>query len=420
MLDLDTAWRFACALGFGMLIGLERERAQPEEQTFAGVRTFTLFCLLGATAGFAGDHAGTPWVVVAVFGAVAALVACSYVVTLKNGDVGMTTEVSALLTVLIGVLCSWGQVGVAAAITVACMLLLARKTWLHGIARRIESTDVEATLRFAIITAIVLPLLPNRGYGPPGLEAFNPFTTWLMVVLIAGLNFAGYILVKVLGREHGFGIAGVLGGLVSSTAVTLGFSQRSKHAVTLAPFLALGILLSWTVMFVRVVVEVWVVNTPLASRLALGLGVMGAASLAASLVLWRRHRGASSATAEVETGSNPFELDEAIKFGVLFGVVLFAARLAQSWFGDAGLYLAGALAGLTDVDAIALSMADLARSDPESAPAAARTVVIAVLANTLVKSGMVLWLGHAALRRVMAPVIVLLVVASGLGASLVG
>jgi uncharacterized membrane protein (DUF4010 family) len=239
-----------------------------------------------------------------------------------------------------------------------------------------------------------------------------------MVVLIAALNFIGYILVKVLGREHGFGITGLLGGLVSSTAVTLGFSQRSRSEPDLAPVLALAILLAWTVMYFRVVVEVGVVNFALARDLALGMLLMGAVSLGLCLLLWRK--GRSSKTAEVESGNNPFELGGAIKFGGLFAVVIFAASAAQTLFGDTGLYVAGALAGLTDVDAIALSMANLAQQNPASTGTAARTVVIAVMSNTMVKCGMAIWLGAPAMRRTMVPITAALALAGTAAAFLVG
>ncbi|MCP4048313.1 MAG: DUF4010 domain-containing protein, partial [Gammaproteobacteria bacterium] len=297
-------------------------------------------------------------------------------------------------------------------------LLLALKGWLHNLADRIEPSDVEATLKFAIITLIILPLVPNTDFGPAGLEVINPYKTWLMVVLIAGLNFIGYILVKVVGREHGLGITGLLGGLVSSTAVTLSFSQRSRSEPGLAPVLALAILLAWTVMFFRVVIEVGVVNFSLAKSLVLGMLLMGVISLVICILLWRR--GRSKEKAEVEPSHNPFELGDAIKFGGLYAVVIFVASAAQYYFGDTGLYLAGALAGLTDVDAIALSMANLAQQDPTSSSVAARTIVIAVVSNTMVKCGMAIWLGSSTMRRTMIPITVVLALSGAAATYLVG
>jgi uncharacterized membrane protein (DUF4010 family) len=402
MMDLDTAGQFGAALGLGMLIGLERQRTQDQPGHFAGVRTFALVALLGALSVFVAGLSGLAWITGLVFVALGALVVVAYLVAARAGGTGATTEISLLITFLIGCLCTWGEVAVAGAVGVLTMLLLALKGWLHNLARRIEPSDVEATLKFAIITLIVLPLVPNASFGPAGLEVINPYKTWLMVVLIAGLNFVGYILVKVLGREHGLGITGLLGGLVSSTAVTLGFAQRSRVEPALAPMLVLSILLAWTVMFFRVVVEVAVVNFTLARSLVLGMVLMGAVSLVITLLLRRRNR--SGARAEVDSGHNPFELGDAIKFGALYAIVVFVASVAQRSFGDTGLYLTGALAGLTDVDAIALSMANLALQDPSSAAPAARTIVIAVISNTLLKCAMVLWLGAPSMRRTMVPI----------------
>jgi uncharacterized membrane protein (DUF4010 family) len=399
---LLLALRFAAALGLGVLIGLERERTQKPEGGFAGVRTFGLIALAGAMAAYVDGALARPALGLALFAAVAALVVASAVVTARQGDIGITTEVSALLAFLLGFLCVYGNVTLAAGLAVASGGVLALKQWLHNLARHIQSEDVEATLKFAIVTLIILPLVPNETYGPAPLDVINPYQIWWMVVLISGLNFASYILVKIVGAEHGIGLTGLLGGLVSSTAVSLGLAQRSRTQPEQAPALALGILLAWTVMFFRVVLLVAVIAPVLAGSLALGMGALGAISLAIVWVLRRQQRPAERAS--VSAGANPFELGQAIRFGLLFGVVTFVAKAAQVGLGDAGLYLAGALAGLTDVDAIALSMAQLAQGDPASSAVAARTILIAVLANTLVKGGMAVFMGGKALRVVMLPI----------------
>jgi uncharacterized membrane protein (DUF4010 family) len=410
---LSLALRFAAALGLGVLIGLERERTQPETR-FAGVRTFGLISLAGAMAAYVDGALGRPALALTLFGAVAALVVVSAVVTARQGDIGITTEVSALIAFLFGYLCVYGNVTLAASLAVASGGILALKEWLHGLARRIETADVEATLKFAIVTIIILPLVPNETYGPPPLDVINPYEIWWMVVLISGLNFASYLLVKVVGAEHGIGVTGLLGGLVSSTAVSLGFAQRSRTRPEQAPALAVGILLAWTVMFFRVVLLVGVIAPALIRGLALAMGALGALSLALVLLLRRRQTEKERAT--VSAGANPFELGQAIRFGVLFGVVTFAAKAAEVYLGEGGLYLAGALAGLTDVDAIALSMAQLAAADAERADVAARTVLIAVLSNTLVKGALAGVLGGSSLRVVMLPVTALLLAAGAVAA----
>jgi uncharacterized membrane protein (DUF4010 family) len=294
-----------------------------------------------------------------------------------------------------------------------CLLLLTLKDYLHRLARRVEAADVEATLTFAVISVIVLPLLPNETFGPPPVDVINPYQIWLMVVLIAGLNFLGYVLVKALGPEHGVVLTGVLGGLVSSTAVTLSFSERSRREPEMSRAFVLAIVVAWTVMFLRVVVIVGFINSGLASGLALALGGMAAAGLVIGLILWRRTR--SSETGIVTAGANPFELSEAIKFGLLFGLVTVLAKAAEFYFGSAGLYLAGAVAGLTDVDAISLSMANLALTGPGNLRIAAHTIVIAVISNTLVKSGIAFFMGAPPLRQKMVWVTAVMFIAGAGG-----
>lgn len=416
MTTLDLALRFAAAVGLGILLGLERERTR--SASFAGVRTFALVALLGATSAYLQVEFGLEWLGVAAFAAIALLVSIGYFHAAVEGKAGITTEVGVLLTFLLGALCAWGHVGLAAALAVTGTLLLAIKGWLHQLAQRIETPDVIATLKFAIITLIILPLLPNQNYGPPPLDVINPYRIWLMVVLISGLNFLSYILVKVMGGEHGLGLTGLLGGLVSSTAVTLGFSQRAQQEPGLAPAAALGIIAAWTVSFVRVLIAVGVVHLPLAVRLAPGVGLLAVVALVAAFMLWR----ASSAgvTARPTSGHNPFELGQAVKFGLLFGLILVVARAAEVYLGEVGLYLAGAVAGLTDVDAISLSMASLAARDSASLGPAARTVLIALLSNTVVKTGLAFSLGGTALRARVFPAAIALLAVGVLAALVVG
>ena len=234
-----------------------------------------------------------------------------------------------------------------------------------------------------------------------------------MVVLIAGLNFLGYVLVKVLGNEHGLALTGILGGLVSSTAVTLSFSQRSRREPEMSSAFVLAIVIAWTIMFLRVVILVGIINRALAASLAVALGCMALAGLLVCLALWRRR---AHETGVVAAGANPFELGEAIKFGLLFGIVTIVAKAAEVYLGATGLYLAGAVAGATDVDAIALSMANRATTTPESIKIAAYTIVIAVISNTLVKAGMVAFMGAPAMRRTIVLVTLILFLAAAVGA----
>jgi len=417
MFDLDLALRFGAALGLGLLLGLERERKRDAELLFGGIRTFALIALLGAIGAFLERELNQGWLVLVAFAAVGSLVVVSYSMTAARGELGITTEITALLAFIVGALCGWSKVEVAAVVTVVCLLLLTLKDYLHRLARRVELVDVEATLKFAVISLIILPLLPNAAFGPPPLDVINPYKIWLMVVLIAGLNFLGYVLVKVFGSEHGLVVTGILGGLVSSTAVTLSFSQRSRQEPAMSSAFVLAIVVAWTIMFLRVVVIVGMVSRSLAGDLALALGLMAGAGLLVSLVLWQRTRFHGKGV--VTAGPNPFELGEAIKFGLLFGVVTVVAKAAEVYLGETGLYIAGAVAGLTDVDAISLSMANLAAAEPASLTIAARTIVIAVVSNTLTKTGMAVFLGAPALRRTLLLAALPLLIAAAVGAMVI-
>lgn len=410
---LALALRFVAALGLGVLLGLERERVKTQA-SFAGVRTLGLVALTGGIAAFLDVQLDRPWLALGAFLVVSGLVIVSYAVSAQRGEIGITTEISALLAFLLGFLCVRGHVGIAAGLAVASGGVLALKEWLHRFAARIETADVEAVLKFAIVSVIVLPLVPDQNFGPPPLDVLNPYKIWLMVVLISGLNFASYLLVKLVGAEHGIGLTGLLGGLVSSTAVTLGFAQRSRNEPEQVGPLALGILVAWSVMFFRVVVLVAAVNRELAPAVGIAMAAFGIPSLVICWILWRRQRPADTAT--VSAGENPFELGEAIRFGLLFGLITFAAKAAQVYLGDAGLYLAGAIAGLTDVDAIALSMSQLALADGSSTTAASQSIVLAVASNTVFKAGMVAFLGAPALRRIIVGAALAMLLAAALAA----
>ncbi|MDP3616667.1 MAG: DUF4010 domain-containing protein, partial [Rhodoferax sp.] len=206
------------------------------------------------------------------------------------------------------------------------------------------------------------------------------------------------------------------GGLASSTAVTLGFSQRSRQPGEDAGALAFGIVIAWTVMFFRVAIMTALISWELGRQIALVIGLLSLVSLATCYGLWRRNR--QRERGEVKSGSNPFELDAAIKFGLLYGAVMLVSRSAQVYFGDAGLYLAAALAGLPDVDAITLAMANLAHDDASNLQVAARAIIIAVIANTMTKCGIVIGLGSPELRRLTLPIAVLLLVTGAIGALL--
>ncbi len=405
MEDLDLILHFAIALVLGLFLGLERERHKPQEVRFAGVRTFGLIALAGALTGYLDRELGLPWLGVVVSAGVAGLIVVSYFVTSRGGDVGATTEFGALVTFLLGVLCIHDELALAASLTVVTGLLLSQRERLHAFAKRISADDVTATLKFAIASLIVLPLVPDRTWGPPPFDALNPYKIWLMIVLISGVDFASYVLVKALGPEHGLGVGGILGGLASSTALTLGMARRSKDVKSGGAGFALAIVLAWTVMFVRVIVISGVLAPALLPKVAFGLGIPTVTALVIAGLMWKKN---AARREKVDAGANPFALTQAIRFGLLFAAVVFVAKAAQMWLGPKGLYVAGALSGSVDVDAITVSMANQAGSGSDDLSVLARTIEIAALSNTLVKGGLAFALGSAELRRVILPITLIL------------
>lgn len=261
--QLEPWWRFGLALLIGALIGLEREFIQQRsgDPDFAGIRTFALISLLGAVAAFLSNEFGIV-IFVASYLAIVLLIFASHIGDVYRGErEGMTTEVVALMTPFFGAMVFWGYAAEAAALGVVAALILALKPTLHGLTRRMSTLDLRATLEFALITAVVLPILPNEAFGPFGV--FNPREIWLLVVLVSGISFVGYILIKAMGARRGLSVTGLLGGLVSSTAVTLSLSGRSKDNPSLSPALGLAIILASCILFPRVLVEVFAVNASL-------------------------------------------------------------------------------------------------------------------------------------------------------------
>lgn len=401
---LDLFFRFAVALFIGLLVGLQREYAftDPDKELFGGVRTFAIMGLIGASAALITDQLNSPWPFAIVVLVLGFFLAITYYIDASRGAVGLTTEVSAVITILAGALAYWNMLVLAVALGVATTGLLSIKVETQRLARRMTREDLYGALKFALIAAIVLPLLPNQDFGPPPFDVFNPYRIWLLVVFISGISFVGYVLIKVIGPRRGIGLLGFLGGLASSTAVTLSLTQRSRRDQPfLAQPLALAILIAWTVMFSRVLIEVAVVNASLLRLLWVPILGPVAVGLAYSVYLYFSQRPEEE---EEISFANPFSLSPAIKFGLLFTLVLFISRAAQVFFGNAGIYASSVLTGLADVDAIALSVSQLTLEPGSLEPLiAARAIVFAAVANTFAKGGIVLLSGAPALRRVILP-----------------
>jgi uncharacterized membrane protein (DUF4010 family) len=406
MASADLFLRFGVALAIGFMIGLQREYAfrTVERELVAGERTFALMGLVGALAAMSADLTSSSIAFLGVILLVGIFTAIAYFIDAWRGQVGLTTEIAILITVLIGALCYWNYLTLAAALGIATTVLLSLKIETDRLVKALTREDIFAALQLAVISIIILPILPNESLLPPPFDVLNPFKIWLMVVFISGINFLGYISIKFVGPERGIGITGLLGGLVSSTGVTLGFSERSNREQALSKPFALAIMIAWTVMFGRVLVEVGVLNLDLLRLVWLPITAAGIVGLLYCLYLHFSQRVSDTDTQEF---SNPFDLMSAIKFGLLYAVILVVARAAQLYFGETGIYISSLLSGLADVDAITLSLAQLSNAGGLDAQVAAQAIVLAVIANTVAKGSIVLLSGARQLKRALAPGLVL-------------
>ncbi len=403
MEQYETFIALGVALLLGLLIGFEREQSAPETDTgrkqfIGGSRTYPLVSMIGALSMLLVPQLGKG-VVLAAFAVIFVFLAIAYADDVKKrGDRGLTSEAAFLITFMLGALATSKDVIeplnqrmiVLSAVAVVVTLLLSAKPRIHALAEKASKDDVYATLKFLIVAVIVLPLLPNQTFGP--LDVLNPFKVGLMVVLIAGIDFVGYVAVRVLGPGRGLGLTGIVGGLASSTAVTLSVSGRAKEEPALAPACALAVITASTIMVPRVLVEVAVVHRPLVQELAKPLAAMTLGGAVAVWVFYRRSRSAIGRSTDLKL-QNPFELTSALKWGLVFVVVLFAAKLLQSLFGESGVYLAGLVAGASDVDAITLSMASLTKSGTVESKVAVTTIMIGAASNTIVKGLMAAFIG---------------------------
>lgn len=387
--------RLGVALAIGLLIGLERGwylRDRGEGRRVAGLRTFALSGLLGGVWAALAVH-GEPVFLAVGFLAFAAVLAMA--VRLKadddpEGDHGVTTLVAALLTFGLGALAVAGPVAPAAAGAVVAAMLLNLKPVLHRWLRRLTREEIRAVLKLGLISVVVLPVLPDRGLGPWG--AFNPYVVWWLVVLIAGISFLGYFSTRIAGPGRGVPLTGLLGGLASSTATTLGLARMARRHPPLSVLLAGGTALAAAMMFPRLAVEVAVVNPALLAALGAPLATVTGIALAGAGVLWWRSSNANPH--EPLPLRNPFEIGVALQFGALLALMMLLAEAARQWLGDRGVLALAALAGLGDVDAIALSVARMARHGLDE-QLAAGAILLAAASNTAVKVVLAAALGNA-------------------------
>lgn len=396
-MDEPLLHRLAISFGVGLIVGVERgwtSRLEPGGQVSAGVRTFSLVGLLGGVLAALG---GTESFVVLAVGLliVGGFVIGVYVMTSRDiQDFGMTTEIALIATFALGALAVLGAPFEAAAAAIVMALVLGMKTEVHGVILGLERHELIASLQLLLVAAVLVPLLPARQMGP--WDAINPRTIGMLVVLIAALSYVGYFAVRVLGSRLGLMLTALFGGLSSSTAVTVAYARRSVVAPSYGNLFGAGIALAAAMMGPRVAAEIAVVNPSLLAALWPVFTVLALVPLAS--VVWINFFSPAGEVAHDVKLSNPLQLKTAVVFGLLLSLFFIAGRAIERSLGDAGIYAMAALAGLVDVDAISLSLAEAASHDLLPATAE-RAIVIAMLVNTAVKAVLAVALGGLPMLR---------------------
>ena len=388
---------FITSLAIGLLIGLERER-RPDAK--AGLRTFALTALLGTLSALLAQETGSGWILaVGLLITGAMMMAAIALAPYNDGDPGTTSVIALMLAYGLGATVWFGHGQLAVMLAIGITVLLYFKPQLQGFTRRLEAKDLISILQFAVLSFVILPILPDQDYGP--YQAFNPHQIWRMVVLIAGVSLAGYAALRIVGTRHGAAVIGFFGGLVSSTATTMVFARHSRADSAVTNTSASVILIANLMVLLRLSILGMVLAPSLIGPLAFIMGSGLGFGLVATLIGLRGINGGSEPP--MPEVSNPTELKTAFTFGGLYAIILFLAAWLQDLAGSKGLYLVSLASGLTDVDAITLSTLRLFSLDKLTAQAAVTAIVLAALANLVFKTGLVITIGGAPLARRVVP-----------------
>lgn len=403
--ETEILQRLGLALAIGLLFGLERgwnKREAGEGNRLAGIRTFALAGLLGGVTGWLSSVTG-PLVLAGGFLGISVLMAATYAANLRSEqrrhdeespDLGATTEFALILSFALGAAAVLADIVPTAAAAVVAAILLSAKKLLHEWIAAIRRVELSALFQLAVISVVVLPILPDQGFGPG--EVLNPYEIWWAVFIVASLSFFGYAAIRFGGERIGVAVTGVFGGMASSTSTTLALSRMVRDRADLAPTLAVGIVLAGSVTFFRVLLIAGIFDPAMLPSLVLPMAVMGATGLAGALAVFALAQDAARAAPGLHDLPNPMALRLALGFGVILALVMLASHYLERWFGDEGLYAAAAVAGLTDVDAITVSMSRMSGSEFDHG-VAATAIVIAVAVNTVVKGAIAAILGGKAL-----------------------
>ncbi len=369
----------AVVIFIGLLIGLEREYSRKkDEKIFAGIRTFPLIGLLGFTSALVSSIA-YEWLYAVILFGFTMLSTAGYYSAAVQGRRGGTSEIAGFLVFLLGSLVFWGYMHLPVILAIIITLFLSLKIQLHSFVGKINAEDIYATLKLAIITLIILPILPNKTIGP--LDVLNPTHIWYMVIFVSGLSFLGYILIKLYGSKKGVFFTSILGGLVSSTAYTFSISKKSKIEENLSFNYGLGIIVASSMMFMRALTVVTILNLAFAGVIFLPLIIFSFIGFSIYFILYKKSNGIGNDEILLR---NPFELRSAFFFGMIFGITIFLTKLAQTYLGNQGVYLASSLAGFSSIDAIIISLSKIF-NESISVAEAKRALIFATSTNTIIK-----------------------------------
>lgn len=384
------------SLVLGFLIGLQREMHtiySHKTQDFGGSRTFSMISLFGFLSAWLTTF--FPYFFLVASGVMGLLLIAGYIVnSIQASEKGSTTEFAALVTFIIGAMINFTPPIFPVFIAIVVLSILNLKDTIQEYQQAITKQDLGAAILFLVMTFVILPILPDRAIDPFGLV--NLYRIWIMVVLVAGISYFGYIAIRLLGSTHGIGVAGLFGGLVSSTAVAMSMARRVHENGSLAKNLAIGITLASSMMLIRAGLEIWVINPDLTRPFILPIivGSLTGYGYIGMLYLTSKRENIPQ---NIEF-KNPFDLKEALVMGLLFGATLALIALANRYIGNSGVYAVAAVSGIADVDAIVLSLSSLAKNGlPHST--AHYAILIAILANTAAKMGLVFFLGKIELFR---------------------
>jgi len=386
-LQIELLTQTLAALGIGLLIGLEREYHQRRTDDHAkhpgaaGIRTFALIALSGNLLTWLPE-ALMPWGIALGMAFTALMALFSYRRTSADAHPGITTEIVMVVTFILGVFTGLGYLLHATVIAAVVFCLLRFKKVLHHFSHSLSRMDLTQATQFLIISTVVLPILPNTAFG--SYAALNPQRIWLMVVLISGIGFTAYAAIKVLGQRAGLGVTGFLGGMASSTAVTLAMSRLSRANPALTATCQLSIIVACATMFPRVAIIALLFSPEISMLLLMPVAIITVCAFGTAAWLWRRSTCEQGGSGKYRPEMNPLSWRMALSFGAFYALVLFLTHMAQAEFGEGGIMSVAGLSGLSDVDAITLSVSEMSR-DQLSATLAAQAILLACAANSLAK-----------------------------------